>query len=514
MAWSRFQNKIFEYAVNPDNGSFVVSAVAGSGKTVTSVECAKRIAASNPDYKILFLAFNKSIVEELQSRVEDMKNIRCATLHSYGFSVLRSSKMKFVVNDKKWINYIRKNVYKLLDGPIDEKKIYSYIKNCESLLHMCRLNMVSGKDSSEVVNMAQFYGVSPIANEIDVVCNLLKKSSNLFMFKTSGGIEIDYTDMLLLPLNDSFRQNIIKYDVVFIDEAQDLSAVQQELMLQTVKKTGKFISVGDPMQAINGFAGSMCDSFSKLTEKAGGVVLPLSVNYRCGKKIITEAQKIVEDILPYEDAEDGEIIHQKHMKDVGPGDMVICRKTVPLIKTVLRLIALGKSAYIKGKDLANDMKELINKVGTDDDSNNLSLDSLFTRLDDHLMMVANNLIDNGVKNVKRHPVYVSTEEKIQSIRIIAENCYGPADVIALLDKLFDDQVRGDAIMLSTVHRAKGLENDNVYIIAPEILPMRYSGQQDWELKQEMNLLYVAITRAKKRLVYVDVDEQSIDMLPL
>ena len=513
MAWSKFQNKIFEYAVNPDNGSFVVSAVAGSGKTVTSVECAKRIAATNPNTKILFLAFNKSIVEELQSRVEGLDNIRCATLHSYGFSVLRRSKMKFVVNEKKWINYIRKNVYKLLDSPLEEKKIYPYIKNCESLLNMCRLNMVSGKDINEVVYISQFYGISTISNEIEVVSNLLRKGSNLFMFKTPNGVEIDYTDMLLLPLSDSFRQHIIKYDVVFIDEAQDLSAVQQELMLQTVKKDGKFISVGDPCQAINGFAGSMCDSFSKLAEKAGGVVLPLSVNYRCGKNIINEAQKIVKDILPYEESEDGEIIHQNHMKDVQAGDMVICRKTVPLIMTVLRLISIGKSAYIKGRDLANDMKELINKVGVDD-SNNLSLESLFDKLDEHLTIIGQNLLDKGIKNVKRHPVYVNTEEKIESIKIIAENCFAPSDVIALLDKIFDDQVRGDAIMLSTVHKAKGLENDNVYIIAPDILPLKYPGQKEWEIKQEENLLYVAITRAKKKLVYVDVDEQNIDMLPI
>lgn len=514
MAWSSYQNKIFEYAVNPDNGSFVVSAVAGSGKTVTSVECAKRIAASSPEKKILFLAFNKSIVEELQSRVEGLDNIRCATLHSYGFSTLRRSKMKFNVNEKKWINYIRNNVYKLLDEPLEEKKIYPYIKNCESLMHLCRLNHVGGGSAVDVELIANYYGLNLLSNEAFAVANLLKRSANLFMFKTAKGIEIDYTDMLVLPLTDAFRQHIIKYDVVFIDEAQDLSAIQQELMLQTLKPDGKFISVGDPAQAINGFAGSLCDSFSKLVEKANGVVLPLSVNYRCGKNIITEAQKIVKEIEAYEDAEDGEILHQKHLKDVGAGDMVICRKTIPLIKTTLRLNAIGKSAYIKGRDIMNTLKDLIMKVGGVDDDNNLSLDSMFMKLDSHLNDVASNLIDKNIKNVKRHPVYIAEEEKVEAIKIIAENCYGPADVIALLDKIFDDQVRGDAIMLSTVHKAKGLENDNVFIIAPELLPMQYPGQKDWEYQQEMNLLYVAITRAKKRLVYVDVDENNIDLLTL
>ena len=114
MAWSSFQNKIFEYAVNPDNGSFCVSAVAGSGKTVTSVECAKRIAASKPGCSIRFFAFNKSIAEELQQRTEEYENIKCSTLHSFGLSCLRRSRMKFAVNDKKWYFYIRKNVTKIL----------------------------------------------------------------------------------------------------------------------------------------------------------------------------------------------------------------------------------------------------------------------------------------------------------------------------------------------------------------------------------------------------------------
>jgi superfamily I DNA/RNA helicase len=67
-------------------------------------------------------------------------------------------------------------------------------------------------------------------------------------------------------------------------------------------------------------------------------------------------------------------------------------------------------------------------------------------------------------------------------------------------------------MLSTVHKAKGLEADNVFIICPELLPMRMEGQQEWEYQQELNLKYVAVTRAKKRLVWVDVDEKSVDTI--
>lgn len=513
MAWSKFQNKIFEYAVNPDNGSFCVSAVAGSGKTVTSVECAKRIAASKPGCSIRFFAFNKSIAEELQQRTEGFDNIQCSTLHSFGFSCLRRSKMRFTVNDRKWKMHIKKNVHKYLDGPIEDRKIYQFIRNCETLVNLCRINMVSGNDMTGIVGIISKHNVNCVANEAEAVSRMMKKSNDLFMFKTKQGIEIDYTDMITMPLSDSFRKFIVKSDIVFIDEAQDLSEAQQQLMLQAVKKDGKFIAVGDKFQSINGFAGSLCDSFDKLVSAAGGTVLPLSVNYRCGKKIIQEAQKIMKDILPYEESGDGEIVHQKDLKDVKSGDMVICRKTAPLISLTLRLIGHGKSAYIKGRDIANAMKDLIEQTGVEDD-NNLSMDHLFVKLDNNLDELKHSLVAKGIKDFTHHPAYVNMVDKIKSLQIIASNCTAPSDVLALLDRIFDDQVRGDAIMLSTVHKAKGLESDTVYIVAPELLPMRYKNQQQWEYEQEMNLKYVAITRAKQRLVWVDVPELELETVDL
>ena len=56
MAWSKYQNNIFEYATALDSGSFAICAVAGSGKTTTEIECARRIAAKYPEESILFLA--------------------------------------------------------------------------------------------------------------------------------------------------------------------------------------------------------------------------------------------------------------------------------------------------------------------------------------------------------------------------------------------------------------------------------------------------------------------------
>jgi DNA helicase-2/ATP-dependent DNA helicase PcrA len=62
----------------------------------------------------------------------------------------------------------------------------------------------------------------------------------------------------------------------------------------------------------------------------------------------------------------------------------------------------------------------------------------------------------------------------------------------------DDQV---GVVFSSVHRAKGLEAKRVYILSPELMPHKMA-TKPWELEQERNIEYVAITRTLSELVYV------------
>jgi superfamily I DNA/RNA helicase len=81
-------------------------------------------------------------------------------------------------------------------------------------------------------------------------------------------------------------------------------------------------------------------------------------------------------------------------------------------------------------------------------------------------------------------------------------CEGIDTIEALkrqLERLFGDIDDGglpkDAVILGTIHRSKGLEANNVYIVAPHLLPHPLA-KQSWELQQECNLATVAATRAK------------------
>ena len=78
----------------------------------------------------------------------------------------------------------------------------------------------------------------------------------------------------------------------------------------------------------------------------------------------------------------------------------------------------------------------------------------------------------------------------------------------LISNIFSDDIKG--IMLSTIHKAKGLENDRIMFLCPELIPSKYA-TTDWMFEQEMNLKYVAITRAKKDLIYISGETFKSDI---
>ena len=64
----------------------------------------------------------------------------------------------------------------------------------------------------------------------------------------------------------------------------------------------------------------------------------------------------------------------------------------------------------------------------------------------------------------------------------------------------------NSIRLSSIHRAKGLEENRVFIIDYDRLPFQRLDQKDWEKTQELNLKYVAVTRAKEELYLVESEK--------
>ena len=109
--WSNYQIDIFN-AIKNSNKNIIVNAVAGSGKTTTIVEACKRLKLF-PN-KVQFLAFNKSIANELAEKLKGYAQVN--TLHSFGYAVLRNAfkGKRIIIDDKKYIRLLQKIILRIL----------------------------------------------------------------------------------------------------------------------------------------------------------------------------------------------------------------------------------------------------------------------------------------------------------------------------------------------------------------------------------------------------------------
>jgi superfamily I DNA/RNA helicase len=274
-------------------------------------------------------------------------------------------------------------------------------------------------------------------------------------------------------------------------------------------KRGRFIAVGDRRQAINGFAGADCASFDKIAKQPDTVELPLSVNYRCGKAMIELAQGIVPQIEAHKGAIKGEIIHTNELTKslFKPNDMVLCRKAAPLVGLCLKLIEQGITAIVKGKDIAEDLKSIV------EGANTKNIKEVLAYLEDEKKKVVNIVREQrkcSEADAKNSAKYINFLDRCKCIENICQySIKSTTQLKSYIDKIFSDDNIKNAVTLSTAHKSKGLEANRVIILLPDKLPLKYPRQQPWEMEQEMNLKYVALTRAKKELIFVDMSEAEL-----
>lgn len=477
---SKYQKAIFDFIAN-DTRNAVINAVAGSGKTTTIVKSLEQIPSNKVIY---FLAFNKAIVEELKTKVPSYVNV--STLHSVGAKALFASR-KSSLDDKKALSVIDflKPAWIDEDEELDEE----YGSRVKKLVDLFRVNLI--QDEDELSLCARKHDIEMLNGEC-------RRAMDVVRHMNMDKRRHDFVDMLYIPAMDK-GVRVPLADVIFIDECQDLNKAQQVLIQKMLKPEGRFIAVGDPRQAIYGFAGADVESFNNLKGMPHTVELPLSVNYRCGKKIIELAKAIVPTIEAHDGAEDGTVNESASFKEIQDGDMVLCRNTAPLVKMCLEFIRDGKKAYVKGGDIGKNLINLILR------SKAKTIDKLERFMNDQLESTWKRLknkypyLPEG--ELELEPAYAILNEKKIVLETIVDNqkVKTPKKLIEWIEKLFTEEKAG--VCFSTIHKSKGLENERVFIIERHLMPAKYA-TKDWQKEQESNLEYVAYTRAKKLLAFV------------
>lgn len=249
---------------------------------------------------------------------------------------------------------------------------------------------------------------------------------------------------------------------------------------------------------IYSFAGADNESFNKLISRPNTKEYPLSVCYRCDKSIVEKAQKLVPQIEYNEGAEEGVIDMEAKLEDVKDGDMVICRVSAPLVSLCMKFIKDGVKAYVKGKDIGANLIGMLRKTGKD--TVREAIDSMREERHELIKKICN-LNGYDEEEARNTSAYQAYKDKFDAIRYLCEGYDKTEDVIKRIEEIFSD-TNGKGICLSTVHKAKGLENDRVFILNGDKFYPKWAMKNKVQATQEKNLEYVAITRPKKYLGYI------------
>lgn len=496
--WSTQQEDIFEFFAN-GTGNAVVEALAGTGKTTTIIEGVNRA----PERRIVLCAFNKRIAEELQTRITN-SNATAKTLHSLGFGIVRRN---------------RKNV-RILNGSeradaitdaVCSDNVPAQVRRAISNIHSKGREMnPHARNLGDLTDIIEQFSLAPDASfgyDVETV-EMLALDAMEYAANNYG--EIDFSDMIFLPVRNRWMSK--EFDLVVVDEAQDMTVAQLEIAQGVC--SGRIVVVGDPNQAIYGFRGADSDSLPRLKDELKARTFPLTVTYRCGKAIVKEAQRLVPTFEAGPNNPDGiisEIEKTALVASANLGDFILSRLNAPLVSVAMALLRSGKRTRIAGRDIGKGLIDLTQKL-TRKSGNSIpmflaELSKWEEKELDRLMKAKNAAISKlpanaGIAGKAR--VENRFESKSDFIRDQAEmlvslaaDAKGVRDVESNIAGLFTDDGLGQSgvITCSSVHRAKGLEAPKVFVLSKTLYPRGVD-------REEQNIEYVAITRAKNELVWV------------
>jgi hypothetical protein len=178
--------------------------------------------------------------------------------------------------------------------------------------------------------------------------------------------------------------------------------------------------------------------------------------------------------------------------DIPSGSAVLCRTNAPLVSTAFQLLRASRPCYILGRDVA---QQLITQVKT---FKSPDLPALRVAIRSWCEKETTKFLSSN-----RVARAASVRDRADCLLLFANKAqFGPTEVPLLIEKLFTVQPNG--IVLSTIHKAKGLEWTNVFIL-DQFLIGKFASNA-WQRQQEINLHYVAATRAKENLTYINSDD--------
>jgi DNA helicase-2/ATP-dependent DNA helicase PcrA len=491
-AWSAQQRAIFDWFAT-GSGHLVVRARAGTGKTTTIIEAISHA----PERNILLAAFNKRIAEELQHRLTN-PNAQAKTLHAIGFACVR----------RYWeglsIAHGNDRAFALADA-VCGSQAPDVIKRLVAKLHSKgREILPHASQLGDLTDIAITFECEPDETwvkdgfDLDFIEARALEAMALAAKDKPVQTGIDFADMIFLPVRNHWLRR--EYDLVVVDEAQDMTVAQLEIA-QGVS-SGRIAVVGDDRQAIYAFRGADAGSLDRLKMQLQATELGLTVTYRCGRLITETAARLVPDFQAGPSNPSGSIRLMRidaMVVESKPGDFVLSRKNAPLASVAMALIRAQKRVRIAGRDIGAGLIAIVKKLAKGSAANSIP------EFLEKLTAWEEREIYRAVK-MGREERADTVRDQAETLRVLTESVASVRELETRIDSLFTDNGLGDKgfITCSSVHKAKGLEADRVYILKDTLNPVLPKGVKAMPGRaiEEANIEYVAITRAKNELVWV------------
>lgn len=315
---------------------------------------------------------------------------------------------------------------------------------------------------------------------------------------------IDFNDQVWLPA--ILPVNLPNFKNVFVDEAQDLTPLNAAIV---GKLDSRVVAVGDRRQSIYAFRGAMTDAVDYLIKRFDMKTLKLTTCFRCSKEVVAEVKRRcpqldLEEFKPWDQAPDGDVVSLPEgwtAADIGGREQVavLCRNNAPLFTLAFRLLRAGFGVKVQGSDIGRALDALLKRALPANDM--MPIEGVkaglraWEKQQKDLAQEKDNLA-----------IAEAAADRVESLIAAADanNARTLGELKASLKRLFSAD---GAITLSTVHKAKGLEWKNIFLLDEHRIPSPWAFSEE-ELRQEDHILYVALTRPKLSLTYINLEDME------
>ena len=491
------QQAILDF-VKRGRGNLLIDARAGSGKSKTVLESLKVI----PQRSVLMTAFNKAIATHLQTKLPRIKThaIHVKTFHALGFSMIKNVRPDIEISKTATEELIASTGKGL---SFNQKRWATRLLTL--LKETCSAREPNADEAVRLGFEHDIFGPKAWVGQIDEAVERA-----LYAYEASQDVtklkQIDFCDMVWLPVVCDAIQPMSRYQAVIVDELQDVSKPQFELIRRVMLPTTRLITVGDRWQSLYSWRGGLGDeAWEIMLDEFEATQLSLTMTFRCPQEIVRQANQLVPDLRALPDNDGGTVttVGYEEMPNYFLGGtfekgaihtFVLSRRNDELLDAALFLHKHHVAFQLNnGKEMLSTLFYLLDFVLDTKTFDGFETTLIEWRKKEYARankMDSPSIADRAEQNFN------------MLMRCAREAEEHPSKIKILLHKILMPNRTG--VLLSSVHKVKGLEAERVFLLRDSF--SRHRVMTDPPLfspsQEELNVEYVAITRAKQHLIWV------------